>query len=181
MSDSDHTTENWVGLVQFPGYDVSDLGRVRSYWIAGSHPQRMTSEPETLSPAINSVGYPRVTLKDRNRKTRYVNVHRLILECFVGMAPEGTIGRHLNDIKTDNRLVNLAWGSHGDNRRDSYRNGTPTIGQRVARLTSIQVAEIKRLSQAGRSQASIARQFGIHPSHVSKMCSGHRWKPESSL
>lgn len=31
--------------------------------------------------------------------------------------------RHLNDIRTDDKLSNLCWGTHGENIRDAVKNG----------------------------------------------------------
>lgn len=57
-------------------------------------------------------------------RCRCYNVHKLILETFVGLAPEGMECRHLNGDAGDNRLVNLAWGTRKENHDDSIRHGT---------------------------------------------------------
>ena len=49
-------------------------------------------------------------------------VHRMVLEAFVGPCPEGMQCRHLNDVKNDNRLNNLAWGTRKENSADAIRN-----------------------------------------------------------
>lgn len=49
-------------------------------------------------------------------------LHRVILETFVGPAPEGAVTRHLNDVRTDNRLENLAWGTQQENMDDMKNN-----------------------------------------------------------
>lgn len=68
-------------------------------------------------------GYQQFSIKlDGKWRTKYV--HTMVLEAFVG--PRPTIkhqARHLNDVKGDDRLVNLAWGTRGDNNRDRVING----------------------------------------------------------
>jgi hypothetical protein len=50
-------------------------------------------------------------------------VHQLVLEAFVGPCPPGMECLHANDDATDNRLVNLRWGTHTENVQDCLRNG----------------------------------------------------------
>jgi len=58
------------------------------------------------------------------RRSIVRKVHRCVAEAFLGPEPfRGAHVRHLNDIKTDNRLENLAWGSPQDNTDDAIRNG----------------------------------------------------------
>lgn len=51
-------------------------------------------------------------------------LHRVLAQTFIPNPFNLPIVRHLNDIKTDNRLINLAWGTNMDNREDSRKNGT---------------------------------------------------------
>ena len=57
-------------------------------------------------------------------------LHRVILETFVGPAPEGAVARHLNDVRTDNRLENLAWGTQQENVDDMLRNSGHWLARR---------------------------------------------------
>lgn len=105
--------ENWLPAVGFPGYEVSSLGRVRS---------TKFTYPRLVSAIPSKNGYLRVQLWAGN-KSRFKFIHGLVLEAFVGPYPEGQEARHLNDIKTDNRLENLAYGTHAENMQDWVRNG----------------------------------------------------------
>jgi len=125
MSDHDHTTENWLGLVEFPGYDVSDQGRVRSYWHTLGYRYGMAIGETTkfLKLIRNEDGYLEVNLKHRSGKIKTRGVHLLVLQAFKGLKEPGQVGRHLNDDKSNNRTENLEWGSLSENRRDLFRNG----------------------------------------------------------
>ena len=58
-----------------------------------------------------------------NGERRTLLLHRLMLMAFAGISHLTPVVRHLNDNKQDNRLVNLAFGTHTDNARDAQMNG----------------------------------------------------------
>jgi len=74
----------------------------------------------TTNEAYTSVdGYIRV----RHLGRLYL-AHRLVCEAFHGPAPAGKpLVLHFNDVKTDNRAINLRWGNAAENMADAERNG----------------------------------------------------------
>jgi hypothetical protein len=87
--------------------------------------------------------------KDIGKRTRLV--HSFVYEAFNGPPQEGQVCRHLNDIKLDNRPVNLAWGSHEDNYADAKRNG-----RKMGNPHRFDLEEAKRLRRMGMSDREIA-------------------------
>ena len=91
-----------------------------------------------LRPSIRSGGGP------NKQKYRYFIVGdkrvrklaTLLLLTFVGPKPYPRAeARHLNDISLDDRLENLAWGTHAENMADAVRNGRLTkTGRAPVRL-----------------------------------------------
>lgn len=87
--------EIWRPIAGHEGYEVSDLGRVRSvdrivnrtFKDGRIVPTRYTGRILKLSPS--GCGYPVVRL--RNRRCAYV--HQLVLETFVGPGPQATTRR----------------------------------------------------------------------------------------
>ena len=59
-------------------------------------------------------------------------VAHLVAEAFLGDRPAGTVLRHLNDNPADNRVVNLAYGTHSENRYDSVHNGVHPMARRTS-------------------------------------------------
>lgn len=116
--------EEWRPVKGYEGlYDVSDLGRVRSHDRLLNRKNGMVKwKGRVLKPQKGSKGHWGVSLWNNNQpKTQYV--HRLVAMAFIPN-PEGyPLVRHLNDVKEDNRKVNLAWGTHSDNAHDAVRNG----------------------------------------------------------
>lgn len=103
--------ETWIES-DVSGYLVSSEGRMAKLM--------------SLTPSKN--GYVQLSIPTaKGAKTRIRRyLHDLILTAFVGPRPEGAVVRHLNDIRTDNRVVNLAWGSWSENQFDAFRNGRRT-------------------------------------------------------
>ena len=112
------TGEEWRPIPGHPMYEVSDQGNVRS-WHRPSGGQ-----PRVLSPVTTPTGYRVARLMTPDRRAP-VFVHRLVLLAFVGPVPEGKpITRHLNGVKTDNRLENLRYGTHSENELDKVAHGS---------------------------------------------------------
>lgn len=121
--------EKWLPIPGFPGYEVSDQGRVRSYWNGfGAGTRGLQEKPRrVLVPFLNHNGYFRVNLwKDGRRHSR--KIHRLVLVSFVGPPPERTEARHLDGNRQNNFLINLQWGTRKQNCADRRRHGTLQSG-----------------------------------------------------
>ena len=93
--------EEWRDIPGYPGYQASNLGRIRS---------SIASRYKILSPRATIKGYTSVKLC---RTVEFI--HRLVLLTFVGEPKLGEQGDHINRIKNDNRLVNLRWISKSAN------------------------------------------------------------------
>lgn len=155
--------ERWLPVPGFEGlYEVSDHGRVRNI-------ERL------LRPSRQQRGHRLVALGSTAQ--RYV--HRLVLEAFVGPAPQGMECRHLNGDPSDNRLTNLAWGTREENYADRDRLGehNPPRGTRNAQtiLTEDMVRKIRSDAAQGRRQWIIANEMGISPSSVSMIVNRRNW------
>lgn len=107
-------------------YLVSDTGRVKSL------NYRRTGVARELQAALHGrdLTHLHVHLTNGSRQA-YPKVHVLVLEAFVGPRPAGMVARHLNDIPTDNRVENLAWGTYTDNAYDAVRNGCHGMASRT--------------------------------------------------
>ena len=117
--------ERWLAIRGWPGYQVSDLGRVRSL------PRTLKDGRKIgggfLAFDIGKNGYPRVGLSRRgHQRNKYV--HQLVMRAFAGQCPPGMEVRHLNGNRADPRLVNLCYGTPEENTQDRALHGTNSRG-----------------------------------------------------
>lgn len=115
--------EAWRDVRGFEGlYEVSDLGRVRikEHWVdvhlKSGKVYRRHRNQRLMSIAKNTNGYRQVTLT-KDGVAHQIRVHRLVMETFVG--PSTLEVNHINEDKTDNRLVNLEYLTQRENTRYS--------------------------------------------------------------
>lgn len=108
-----------------PYYDISNLGRVRSWHLNGGNtkdpnrPKRRKT-PVLLRPGIASHGYPTVSF---GRKEGSQCVHVLVAAAFVGPCPDGQEVRHKDDNRANPRADNLEYGTRQDNVNDMMARG----------------------------------------------------------
>lgn len=159
-------------------YDVSNLGRIRSYLIRRS--KRRSPTPTILKPRIGKRGYNSVVLWDNNEYKTFA-VHRLVMKAFSPDWNEELQVNHINAIKSDNRLVNLEMVTRSENMIHAYKmglcsyHGSPRRGLPKARVNREQVLEIRELSKTV-NKSKIAKKFQISESQVRRICAETSWK-----
>ncbi len=117
--------EEWLPVVGYEGlYEVSNLGRVRSYdhYVLRRSGQKVLWRGRVLKPNKGSKGHYRVSLhKDGNQMSR--EIHRLVARAFIPNPNGYPVVRHWDDDKDNNSVQNLLWGTQQDNIQDALRNG----------------------------------------------------------
>lgn len=150
--------ETWRIIPGYPDYEVSDLGRVRSYRRGGT--------PHILKPAKNvRNGYRYLTVVSDEGKPWSIQVHRLVLLAFVGPKPVGMESRHLDGDAENNALSNLEYATHlvniHDIRRHGRRLGGP-IGRKGPRILTLAPGEM--------TAAVAAATLGVAPNRFGIYC-----------
>lgn len=101
--------EIWKPIEGHPGYEVSNLGRVKSLEkkVYNKRGNLHRKWPERiLKQSHNTFGYLQVNLSNRSRMRI---VHRLVAETFLPNPQNYPVVNHKNGIKDDNRVENLEW------------------------------------------------------------------------
>jgi flavin-dependent thymidylate synthase len=120
----DESKEEWRPVAEYEGrYDVSNMGRVRS-WLAPGGCENVTvlTAARIKNPTTDHRGYLIVSLS-KHSDTLVRSIHQLVLETFVGPCPEDQEARHTNHNRLDCRLDNLSYGTCQDNSNDRMRSG----------------------------------------------------------
>lgn len=158
----------------WPGYVVGDDGSVWSRcqqgrWFRMAEWRRLRTPPDNY-------GYAQVNINLLGKRSHFL-VHRLVMLTFVGPKPSGLCIRHLNGDRSDNRLVNLAYGTYQENAEDTIRHGRTNRGSKThsCKLSEDAVRDIRRLSASGEEGQVIAWLFGVSPTTVCDILAGRTW------
>ncbi len=174
----DSIPDGFRAIPGYPRYAIDEHGTVISANIRGpiAKNNRPWKDSKHLIPATR-YGYHSVKLC-HDGKSRRVLVHTLVLTTFVGPCPSGMECRHIDGNRTNNHVSNLAWGTRSENSQDKLLHGTDSRGERsgLAKLTAVDVLEIRRRAANGESYADIAKAFLVHASSVSLIVRRKRWE-----
>lgn len=119
--------EEWKSIPGYEGaYEVSNLGVIRSVdrESVDSRGRVYSLRGREIAPSTSKTGYKRVVLYAPGRVAKTYQVHRVVLEAFVGPQPAGLLCRHLNGDPSDNQVTNLVWGTPAENMFDKALHGT---------------------------------------------------------
>lgn len=190
IGDYEINSPRWLSLEDFEGevwkpiegcetHQVSNYGRVKSL------ERRIKSKGDSTSHRKACIlrvrlylGYPKVSLL-LNGKTMLVSVHRLVAKAFVANPNNYPIINHKNEIKHDNRALNLEWCTtkynvnYGTGRNRSAMKKIETHGKRICQYTKDGDLVMKYLSVTVAS-----KQNGYNPREIWKACKGksHTYK-----
>ena len=182
-------SEQWKIVDRFPLYEVSSHGRVRSlsrsFLRMSSHcatPHTVTTHPRILNGYLRQFGRRNVCLIMTLRKDgrpHYERVHRLVLEAFRGMCPQGQEGCHNDGHPEHNHINNLRWDTHASNMDDMYTHGTKTKppvhhgdSHHNARITAHEVQDIRRHVYRRGLFTELSKRYSISATSVARIHAG---------
>lgn len=172
--------EIWKPIPGYEGiYEASNLGRVRCWLIRFGRKIKAKLDIPVILKTYSTWGYSIVELSDWTGKRKMRRLHRIILLTFVGPCPPDHEGCHLNGIRSDNRIENLAWATREENVLHKLIHGTQPRGEKQgsSKLTAEAVRRIRTASIIEDSTGvDLAAQYGVHPATISRVLRGEAWR-----
>lgn len=169
----DSAKEVWRQVRDFPNYFVSSNGNV--FRINGKNALIMKMDH------VDFYGYKTITLKYQNKSKKF-RLNRLVLMAFTDIWETDKICCHVNDVKTDNNINNLYWGTPKTNAQDRLKNDLHPIGEKhgCAKLKESDVFYIynnhKTWGYNKNNTAELARKLNVSKRTICAVMGGEFWK-----
>ncbi len=113
----DLENEIWKDILNYPGYMVSNMGRIKSYKKEYKKYMLLKLNQNTLTNRV----YVSITNPEGKRKN--LNVSRLVAHAFIeGYSEEKNTVNHKDGDVTNNKSSNLEWTTQSENNTHSYRS-----------------------------------------------------------
>lgn len=159
------------------GYEVSNLGRVRSWRVLGHTVAYRRAVPLVLKPFW--VGRKALTQYQAvycglGRSTK---IHTLVASQFIGPRPVGLVINHIDGDRTNNAASNLEYVTNRDNCLHARRLGLQPIMRGVnvgtSRLTDDDVRAIRNSTEKG---VVLAVRYGVTGTQISNIRLRRQWQ-----
>lgn len=173
--------EIWKVYPNNTNYVISNMGRIKRAKDSnpcGKHRAIAYKKDKILKPSISVYGYCTKVLSTSDKKKQNIQIHRAVLETFVGPCPEGMECNHKDVNPLNNNLSNLEWMTHQENANHSWVNGRISIkGERIgiSKLKEGEVWLIKKLLANKITLHLIAKMFKVHHTTIFCIKNGKSW------
>lgn len=141
--------------------------------------RRRGSTGGVLPQRLNSTGYYRVDLQDKNKR-RSVFVHRLVAEAFIEKEPSRDFVNHKDGNKLNNRVDNLEWCTRSENIVHAYKTGlmhevhVSGDDHPNSKISDNKAIEMALLRMFGINGIEIGKRFNVTKHVVYRIMNGKR-------
>lgn len=176
LTEQELKDEEWREIEEFKGrgYEVSNLGRVRS-WRRRNSCKLPAEKPTILTGWISkNSGYRNILFKiDGIAHSRHLS--NVIAVTFIGPRPEGFQVAHEDGNRLNNRADNLKYKTPKDNSYDKVRHGTHLEGEKIVwhKLTKENVTEIYITTEPS---YILAKKFNVSQAIIRQIRQDKKWK-----
>lgn len=173
--------EIWRDIIGYDGYQVSNLGRVKSLGNNKTRKEKVL-KPETIN------GYLRVCLS-KEKKGKHILVHRLVADAFIPNIDNKPYIDHIDGNPKNNNIDNLRWCTHKENMNnpiakkrtsDSLKghNTSEETKKKIGKSHSISIYQIDKTNgciiREWSSMTDVERELGIDHRKICNCCKGKR-------
>ena len=156
--------EEWKIIKDYPMYEISSLGRVRSSY-NGKYGKRTI--PKIMSNKIDKIGYSFIHLKNDSGR-RPLRIHRLVAEAFIPNINNLPEVNHIDENKQNNTVSNLEWCDRHHNMHHSQ------TWKKTERAVN-QYDSDHKLIKTWSSMSEASRAYGVSVSSIFTAIK-HSWK-----
>ena len=160
--------EEWRTIFDFPNYEVSNKGNIRSKEYNDSLGHLRSSKK--LKKQVNNCGYEYVILSSKEEKHKTLTVHRIVAKTFIPNPEEKEDVNHIDGNKSNNNVNNLEWTTTQENIIKRYEIGID--GNNYKRVS--QFDKDGNLVGSFPSSYEAERITGISRTHIGGCCRGER-------
>jgi hypothetical protein len=162
--------EVWKEIKGYEGlYQVSNLGRIKS-----SHKEKHI----IIKPGKDKDGYLQFGFSN-NGTVLMRKIHRKVAETFIDNPHNKKTVNHINGIKDDNRVENLAWCTHLENMQHARRIGLiDQHGEKSVRA-KLSLSEVRAIRKSYKetklNQYELAEIYGVSQTCISEITLFKTW------
>jgi hypothetical protein len=156
------SNEIWKNIEEYPKYQVSNHGRIKSLDFNG------TKKKKILTPVVTRKGYLNINLY-LNGKIKNIPIHRLVAKAFIENPENKPQVNHIDGNKKNNNVSNLEWCTNQENMLHAFKTGLNKHMRAV-----IQYDKEGNLLRSWRSMSDASKHYGISRAHIQHCCKGKR-------
>jgi hypothetical protein len=163
----EHIAYQWKLIPNFSKYEVSTTGEVRRAVDMYKLNNVLLPKGAILKPQKKR--YIQYRLVSDSGKQHYICAHKLVATTYLGDSPKrGYVIAHLDGNGYNNDVNNLKWVSNSENQlhRRAHEKDKEYA---VAKLSTEQVQEARKLYADGYSQAELSRKYVVSHGVINKM------------
>lgn len=173
--------EIWKDVPDFSGYQVSNLGRVktltRKVWNPANGSYSLIKGGIMKEDCVGKV-YAQINLR-KNGKYKKFLLHRLVAWVFIPNPDNLPEVNHKNCNKRDNRSDNLEWATRLTNAQHANRNGRygnmPRGERRVNHILTVDA--VRHIREKSMRNSEYCKLYGVKPPTVTMIQRDqNRWK-----